>query len=153
MYKKLSLLLGAALLVTGCSIQQSVEPSSVSSGNELCIVENAAVREGFIAELKSSLNTNGVRYKILPENSPITACEWTATYIARWSWDVTIYMSYAEIKVFRNGALDGSALYDSTRGGANMSKFIDAETKIRELVDQLLQKTALIRNFENSNSV
>lgn len=152
MYKKLSLLIGAALLFTGCSIQQTVEPTSVSAGGELCIVENKAVRDGFLNELKTSLAANGLSYKVLPENSSLVACEWTATYTARWTWDMALYMSYAEIKVYRNGAPDGSALYDSTRGGANMSKFIDAEVKIRELVDQLLQKTALITGLKNTRS-
>ncbi|WP_295800240.1 Sbal_3080 family lipoprotein [uncultured Microbulbifer sp.] len=152
MYKKFSLLLGALLLVAGCSIQQTVEPSSVSTGGELCIVENSAVREGFLAELQSSLAANGVHYKVLPANSSLVECEWTATYTARWTWDLALYMSFAEIKVYRNGAPDGSAVYDSTRGGANMSKFIDAETKIRELVDQLLQKTALLKAIENENA-
>jgi hypothetical protein len=48
-------------------------------------------------------------------------------------------MSYAEIKIFHNRSLDGEAKYDSTRGGANMSKFIDAESKIRELLEELMQ--------------
>ena len=67
-------------------------------------------------------------------------CEWTLTYTARWTWDLALYMSYAEIKVFKNGKLDGEAMYDSTRGGANMSKFIDSEPKIRELVEELMQR-------------
>ncbi|TLM75655.1 Sbal_3080 family lipoprotein [Microbulbifer harenosus] len=145
MYKKFSLLLGAVVLFSGCSIQQTVEPTSVSSGGELCIVENSKVREGFLKELQASLTANGVKNRLLPANASLVECEWTATYNARWTWDMALYMSFAEIKIYRNGAPDGSALYDSTRGGANMSKFIDAETKIRELVDQLLTKTALLK--------
>ncbi len=48
-------------------------------------------------------------------------------------------MSYAEINVFHNGVLDGKAVYDSRSGGGNMSKFIDAEEKIQELVEELMQ--------------
>ncbi|MFV8782809.1 Sbal_3080 family lipoprotein [Microbulbifer sp. SA54] len=145
MYKKFSFLFASVLLFSGCSIQQAVEPSSVSSGHELCIIENGNVREGFLNEFQSSLSANGIRNKVLPAGASLVDCEWTATYNARWTWDLALYMSFAEIKVYRNGAPDGSALYDSTRGGANMSKFIDAETKIRELVDQLLKKTALLQ--------
>jgi hypothetical protein len=47
-------------------------------------------------------------------------------------------MSYARLQIFKQGAAAGDAVYDSTRGGGNFSKFIDAEPKIRELVTQLL---------------
>ena len=53
------------------------------------------------------------------------------------SWDLTIFMSYANIRVYKNGVLEGEALYDATGGGLTLSKFIDAETKVRELVNQL----------------
>ena len=44
---------------------------------------------------------------------------------------------WIDIKVYNNGQLTGQATYDSTKGGANMGKFIKGETKIAELVDQL----------------
>lgn len=47
------------------------------------------------------------------------------------------YMAYAEIKVNDNGKPIGEAIYDSTNGSGNLGKFISAETKIKELVDQL----------------
>ena len=37
------------------------------------------------------------------------------------------------------GILEGQALYDATEGQENMNKFIDAELKIQELVDKLIQ--------------
>jgi hypothetical protein len=46
-------------------------------------------------------------------------------------------MAYAEINVFVDGKPSGQAKYDSQSGGANMGKFIAAEKKIAELVDQL----------------
>lgn len=82
------------------------------------------------------------------ETSVPESCEWTSTYVARWTWDLSLYMSYAEIKVFHKGSLDGEAKYDSTRGGANMNKFIDSEPKIRELVNQLMQFKSVSRFFK-----
>jgi len=46
-------------------------------------------------------------------------------------------MKYAEIKVYRNAALAGEAIYDATWGGGRLDKFINAEKKIRELVEAL----------------
>ena len=48
-----------------------------------------------------------------------------------------MYMRYAEIKVYRGVALVGLAVYDATWGGGRPDKFINAENKIHELVDQL----------------
>lgn len=136
--KKTAVLAGV-FLIASCSINQSIEPSQITKENELCIIENSAVRVGFLKEYKLALSKKGIPYHVVNESSVPKSCEWTSTYIARWTWDLALYMSYAEIKVFHNGSLDGEALYDSTRGGANMNKFIDAETKIQELVDELMK--------------
>jgi hypothetical protein len=50
---------------------------------------------------------------------------------------MALYMRYAEIKVYRSAALVGEAVYDATWGGGRLDKFISAENKIRELVDEL----------------
>ncbi len=48
-------------------------------------------------------------------------------------------MTYADIQVFVNGKQHGQAVYDSRRGSARMDKFISADKKVRELVDELIQ--------------
>lgn len=138
MFKKLSVI-GAAVLVSACSITQNIEPSQITQKNELCIIENSDVREGFLKEFQSTLSSKGIAHRVVSEDSVPAECEWTSTYVARWTWDLSLYMSYAEIKVFHNGSLDGEAIYDSTGGSANMDKFIDAEPKIRELINELMK--------------
>ena len=138
MYKKLLILLSAAV-VSACSITQNIQSVEMSRGSEICIIENTGVRKGFLEEFKSVLSSKGIAYQVVSEGSVPASCEWTSTYMANWTWDLALYMSYAEIKVFHNGNLEGVAKYDSTRGGANLSKFIDAETKIQELVNELMQ--------------
>lgn len=132
-------ILPATLLLASCTINQSVEPADISSDAVVCIVENPAVREGFLAELESILDEKRVNYRVVDKQGSL-ACEWTATYLARWNWDLALYMSYAEIKVYRNGQLDGEAVYDASGGGANFGKFIDSEPKIRELVESLINR-------------
>ncbi|WP_373989327.1 hypothetical protein [Duganella sp. BuS-21] len=46
-------------------------------------------------------------------------------------------MTYAEIKVYNGGKPIGQAIYDANRAGLNTGKFINADKKIQELVDQL----------------
>ena len=48
-----------------------------------------------------------------------------------------MYLSFVEIEVFQDGQATGKALYDATKGSGRTDKFIDAEPKIRELVNEL----------------
>jgi hypothetical protein len=142
--KTLSLSL-IALILPACTIVQEIEPSKIQSGNELCLIENSKVRESFLIEFKQILDERNILHRVVSETDIPRSCEWTATYTANWRWDLALYLAYVEIKIFHLGNLDGKVTYDSTRGGGNMSKFIDAETKIRELVNELLQyKSALL---------
>lgn len=134
--KKLPLLFCITLL-TGCAIQQRVTPVTGLASPEACIIENSAVRAGFSDELRSALTGKGYQVRMVAADSPTSVCPVSVTYVGRWSWDLALYMSYAEIKVYSAGQPAGEAVYDSTGGGANMGKFIDAGVKIRELVDKL----------------
>ncbi|WP_010322057.1 Sbal_3080 family lipoprotein [Marinobacterium stanieri] len=145
MIKKTAAIAVLAAVVTGCSIQQNVDTAHIEKGTTLCVIENMDVRLGFLSAFKTALQTKGVQYRLVNAAAIPANCQWTASYTARWSWDLALYMSYAEIQIHKDGTLQGKALYDSTRGGANMGKFIDAETKVNELVEALLNiKTAAL---------
>jgi len=133
--------------LSACSIKQKIDPIEVTSSTEVCIVENKDVREGFLKEFEKVLQQKQIKYRIVQELDAQNGCEWTATYTANWAWDLALYMVYAEIKVFYQGKLDGEAIYDARMGGANMNKFIDAEPKIRELVEQLIQQKQANNQF------
>lgn len=131
------ILVFASVALVSCTITQKVDPVTQPPAAEVCIIEDPAVREGFLEEYKAALNTLGYEVRLLPKGTSLDACPVTSTYLAKWSWDVTIYMSYVRLEVFVDGRPAGKAVYDATRGGGNMKKFIDAEPKIRELVAEL----------------
>lgn len=125
------------ILFSGCSIKQEVKAVTPLTKKEICIIEDPAVREGFLATYTRELSRKGYKTKLLAANSPLNTCNVVSTYMGLWSWDLAIYLSYAEIKVYRNEKLIGEALYDSRSGSANMDKFVKGETKIIELTNQL----------------
>lgn len=127
----------ASLALTGCAINQTVRPVERFAGKQICIVVDTSVRAGFLDTYLGVLARKGYAIRQLPPGSAVTECAITSTYMGRWSWDLALYLSFADIKVYNNGQLTGQATYDSTKGGANMGKFIKGETKIAELVDQL----------------
>lgn len=128
----------ATTLLAGCAINQTVKPVDRFEGNQVCVVVNPAVsQKGFLETYTRVLGEKGYAVKQLQVGSAVTECPVTSTYTANWRWDMGLYMSYAEIKVFKDGQPSGQAVYDARGGGANMNKFIRGEAKITELVDQL----------------
>jgi hypothetical protein len=137
MFKRLALLAAFSMLFTGCAINQTVRPVEHFADKKICIIDNPAVREGFVASYRQALEAKGYVAQQMPANSSIVECAITSTYTANWRWDLAMYMTYANIKVYNGGKPVGEALYDANRAGLNTGKFINADKKIRELVDQL----------------
>jgi hypothetical protein len=130
----------AALALSACAIHQTVKPVPQGRHTEICVVESPSVRKGFLDEYTRALEANGLAVRLLPMATPVDACPLVSTYNARWSWDLRLYMAYAELKVFVDGKPAGEALYDATQGAGSLDKFIDAGKKIRELTDRLFAK-------------
>ena len=136
----LSKSLVAAMIVlsmAGCAIHQNVKPVERFEGKQICVIENPAVKFDFLPTLKKALEGRGYTVQVLPQTAALRECMVTATYTANWRWDMAMYLAYAEIKVYKDGQFAGEAIYNSLKGGANMSKFINGEAKIGELVNQL----------------
>jgi len=131
------LLVGLALVA--CSIKQNVRPVTPAdlATREICIRENKTVREGFLEAYRQALESKGFSVRMLDPDAGIRACPLLTTYTANWRWDLALYMAYAELTVFRDGNEIGKATYDALMGGGRMDKFIKADEKVRELVNQL----------------
>ena len=129
---------GLTLALSSCTIVQNVTPYRSSDIQEICIIEDPAVRAGFLRAYKRALREKGYKIRILEEHANLDDCELTSTYMGRWKWAYALYMALAEIKVFRNGKQVGEAIYDSRSGdGLVFKKFIKGEEKIYELVNLL----------------
>jgi hypothetical protein len=135
---KVSLTALPFLVLLGCSIKQTVKPVQLTGQPaQVCIIKNEKVREGFLDAYTDALKAKRVEVKTLAETASHNECLTTSTYSANWGWDMALYMRYAEIKVYRSAAMVGEAVYDATWGGLRLDKFISAENKIREIVDEL----------------
>lgn len=133
--KKLILVALLAPLLVACSSVQKVDPVTSHSGEKVCIVENSDVREGFLSAYRRAVEAKGLEVLVVPATSGTGVCPLTSTYTANWHWDLAMYMRHAEISIYRDGQPAGQAMYDAHTAG--MSKFINADEKIQELVNQL----------------
>ncbi len=128
--------LGAALVVAGCTISQSVDPVA-ERPSEVCVVRNDRVHmDGFHAELVRQIEARGIAARSVESTVPAD-CRHLVTYTANWRWDLAMYLSYARIEVSEGGRPVGSAVYDATEGGANFDKFGPTTEKIAPLVAEL----------------
>jgi len=128
------------LLIAGCgTIEQKVKPITLSGteAREICVIENTSVRKDFLTAYRDALSRRNLTVRVLPPETAVGSCPLTSTYTANWRWDLALYLAFADLKVYRNGRLEGEAVYDSLQAGAKTSKFINAGMKIQELTDQL----------------
>ncbi|WP_339729836.1 Sbal_3080 family lipoprotein [uncultured Pseudomonas sp.] len=127
------------MLLSGCSIKQQVDPAALSAtlAPDICLIPGKGVREGFTTAYGDALRDKGFSVRTLHMGASPSRCQLSSTYTGNWSWDLAMYMSYADIRVFERGRQVGKAVYDSRSGGSRLDKFISAESKIIELTDQL----------------
>ena len=113
---------------------KQVTPAELSSEMtpEICLIPAEGLREGFNTTYENLLKSKGFHTRQMPPGSALSSCPLSTTYIGTWSWDLAIYMSYADIRVYQYGQQVGQAEYDSRWGGGRvLDKFINAEKKYR----------------------
>jgi len=135
----LAYLLLLVFVFAGCAITQEVKPVALAQlpTKEVCIRENRDVRPGFLDAYKKALTDKGLSVRVIDPEAGVTACPLLTTYVANWRWDFTMYMAYAQMVVYRDGVEVGKAVYDAAGGGGRFDKWINADEKVRELVNQL----------------
>ncbi len=127
-------------LLLGCTIRYTANPIFIPKVDrkEICVIE-AEAYGNFLVSYKKALEAKGFSVKLLSRGSDVAACPLSSTYQSVWSWDLAMYMSRAQIFVFRNGILTGNALYASSDGA--LKKYGGTEEKIAKMVDQLFPDT------------
>ncbi len=136
------LALTASAALPACTIKQVATPVAkdvlVTKPLRITLVQNTAVRmSGFHGELERALVRRGFAVETKPMGTEVAQFSLAMTYTANWSWDMDLYMSYAQLDVFRKGVKSGDAVYDSRGGSFHAAKFIDADRKVDELVGEI----------------
>ncbi len=135
------LLLAAVLLSSGCAITHDYKSASgIKEATTINIIENPDTMPGFLAAMKSWLDSHGYNYNILPRDGD-RAHGWVLTYNGEWTWDITIYMAKATINAFKDGVETGYATYNVQGGGMsmNLSKWRNAKETIKKMMSNLFK--------------
>lgn len=126
----------AAVVCASCAMKQTVQPSTLTTRN-VCLIENPAVLYNFDTSLASHLRRKGLSVRVVKPDEDTSNCPASVTYTANWTWDFTPYMRFAQITLIEGNAPAGQAVYDTSNGGMRLDKWVNADKKIGELVDQL----------------
>lgn len=110
---------------------------------QVCIVHNPKV---IIRDFDKLVEKSFARYNIdsktVKNNDDLSLCQTTLNYTALRSWDFAPYMVSAQFNLLQNGRQVSEASFKlKGNGGLALNKWRSTETKINELVDELLGKT------------
>jgi hypothetical protein len=115
-------------------LNESLAPSIV------CIQENPKVQvSDFLQVLQTGFSRHGIATEVFTGDVPQT-CEYVLTYTALRSWDLTPYLSHAELHLSRNGRSVARAEYHLRgKGGFSLMKYQGTKKKMDPVIDQLLE--------------
>lgn len=114
------------------------QPESVK---QICVIHNSKVTiGGFEPSIIRSFARYNINARIYPENSRPVMCETTMNYTALRSWDFVTYLTYAKFTLSQQGRIVSEAEFKlKGKGGLALNKWRSTDTKIDELVDQLVK--------------
>lgn len=110
---------------------------------QVCVIHNPKVTiKDFDKLVEKSFARYNIEAKTLKDTDNTSLCQTTLNYTALRSWDFAPYMVSAQFNLLQNGRQVSEASFRlKGNGGLALNKWRSAETKINELVDQLLEKT------------
>lgn len=126
--------LGAA----GCSITTHVEPLPPGTTSAVCIKENPETwSEEFLPTLQGEFERHGIKTTTYADDKPAD-CRYHVEYNVNWSWDMAVYLEFADIQIFEDQKPVARATYDARHGSGRLDKFGTTAEKLARLMDQLL---------------
>ena len=141
--KSLAFCVTLLLLVSCTSTNVKRIDLAKNSIEPICIEKNPKVIvEDFLPVLTAGISRHGVAYRVVDKAT--YDCKSILTYTALRSWDVTPYLSHAELTLTRNGVIIGSATYHHNGGSMSLAptKWFSVESKMSPVIDELFSNMA-----------
>lgn len=127
-------------ILSGCTAihVQAVDPSAKLL--HVCIQENPMVEvSDFIQVIRDGFDRHGISTEVFSGSKP-DRCEYILTYTALRSWDLTPYLSHAELRLEKDGRQVAYAEYHLRgKGGFSLMKFQGTKDKIDPVIDEMLK--------------
>jgi len=130
------------LLAASCTSVNVKQINSAKNTIEpICIkINKAVIVPEFLSILQDGIKRHNIEVRAVNEID--NNCGSTLTYTATRSWDVTPYLSHAELNLITNdGVAIGSASYHHNGGGMSLApnKWDSAKSKLDPVIDELFE--------------
>jgi hypothetical protein len=137
-------ILAAGIALGGCTSIQVKPVTSDNTVDHICIQNNAKVIvSDFIAVMQEGFTNRGITSEVYNGEKP-ARCLYTATYVARQTWDFAPYIVDAQIDILRDGRQIASGNYHMKgKGGFALNKWAGTRTKILPVIEQLLAQVTV----------
>ena len=138
---KFVFLFAVLLQATACT-SISVKPvPSDENMTHVCIKENPKVIvSGFVTAVEDHFEKHLITTEVFSAKKPEN-CEYTLEYTALQSWDFTTYMTYAELRLYKENKRVGYAEYRLRgKGGFSLLKWQGPKSKLEPVIEQLLEQ-------------
>ncbi|MEQ3697733.1 MAG: Sbal_3080 family lipoprotein [Pseudomonadales bacterium] len=156
----------AVLFLSGCAATQTVSEFDQTLPKTVCIAEHEAVRDGVLDALEEGFRMNGTDTKVIraiyeekhatwiPSIYPdeTEGCDAIVFYVANWTWDVALYMYFANVWI-TDVSMTEKIAQATYQAGTGPDKWINARSKILELVDEMYAYSELTPLDRNPTSV
>lgn len=128
-----------AILLSGCTAVDVRPVDSAHNLQHVCIENNPKVIvAGFVDTVENVFHDHLITTEVYHSAAP-DHCQYRLTYTALRSWDVTPYLSHAEVRLFEGQQRIGYAEYHLRgRGVLDPNKWASVKSKMTPVVQELL---------------
>lgn len=130
------------LVLTGCTSIQVNNATGFNANTikQVCVVDNPKVIiKDFNQIIERSFARHNISARTFKDSDDLSSCQTTLNYTALRSWDFAPYMVSAQFNLLQNGRQVSEASFRlKGNGGLALNKWRSTETKVNELVDQLI---------------
>lgn len=138
------------VLLSGCNTYQVKSLPYDPELKDVVVVHNPKVIvKDFVDVMTDEFNARQIKVRNVPQNYVSKPNEYVVHYDARQSWDFSLYLSDASIRIMKDGMTVGKGRYHHTGGSASLdifTKWRGTEWKMKDLYEDLL------KNYQPENN-
>jgi len=131
---KIILITAMLVSLSACVSLNVSRVTSLNGNEEICIEENPAVRQAFLDAYVRRIENIGYKTRVIKSGSE-SNCAVTSTYTANYGIHWGLYLARAQLNIYKNSELIGTAEYRAPF--MSPGKHGRIEGKIAKMVSQL----------------
>lgn len=137
-------------MLSGCNTYNVKSLPYDPALKDVVVVHNPKVIvKDFVDVMTDELNARKIKVRNVPQDYVGMPNEYVVHYDARQSWDFSLYLSDASIRIIKDGMTVGKGRYHHTGGSASLdifTKWRGTEWKMKDLYEDLL------KNYQPENN-